>query len=127
MPWDWRSTAEYLDRLEGTLMPNAGFLVGHSAIRRVVMKDAATERAATPEELAADGGSAARGAGGRWARLLVDVVDLAQRPHTGARCRHASPTREELLALCAVVGEHPGTTLEFIPQVGELRRGLHRR
>ena len=30
--------------------------------------------------------------------------------------RHAS--REELLALCAVVREHPGTTLEFIPAVG---------
>ncbi len=51
VPWDWRTTADYLDRLDGTLVPNAGFLVGHSAIRRVVMKDAATERAATAEEL----------------------------------------------------------------------------
>src|SRR3954468_4190986 len=30
-PWDWRTTAEYLDRLDGTLVPNTGFLVGHSA------------------------------------------------------------------------------------------------
>jgi N-acyl-D-aspartate/D-glutamate deacylase len=30
--------------------------------------------------------------------------------------RHAS--RKELIALCAVVGEFPGTTLEFIPAVG---------
>src|SRR3954452_4525874 len=51
--WDWRTTAEYLDRLDGTLVPNAGFMVGHSALRRVVMHDDATARHATPEELAA--------------------------------------------------------------------------
>ena len=51
VPWDWRSTAEYLDRLDGTLMLNAGFLVGHSALRRVVMGVEATERSATGAEL----------------------------------------------------------------------------
>ena len=49
VPWDWTSTGEYLDRLDGTLMPNAGFLVGHSALRRVVMHDDATAREATPD------------------------------------------------------------------------------
>ncbi|HLI54566.1 MAG TPA: amidohydrolase family protein, partial [Acidimicrobiales bacterium] len=33
VPWDWATTAEFLDRLEGRLGPNAGFLVGHSALR----------------------------------------------------------------------------------------------
>ena len=42
VPWDWTTTAEYLDRLDGVLAVNAGFLVGHSAIRRVVMGDDAT-------------------------------------------------------------------------------------
>ena len=51
VPWDWHTSAEYLDRLDGTLMPNAGFLVGHSALRRVVMHDAATERHATADEV----------------------------------------------------------------------------
>src|SRR5579862_654506 len=37
VPWDWTTTAEYLDRLEGRLSINAGFMVGHSAMRRVVM------------------------------------------------------------------------------------------
>ena len=53
LPWDWTTTASYLDRLDGTLMPNAGFLVGHSALRRVIMGAAATEREATADEVAA--------------------------------------------------------------------------
>ena len=32
VPWNWRTFGEYLDAIDGTLMPNAGFLVGHSAI-----------------------------------------------------------------------------------------------
>ncbi len=51
VPLDWTSTAEFLDRLDGTLMPNAGFLVGHSALRRAVMHDDAAERAATADEI----------------------------------------------------------------------------
>ena len=35
VPWSWTSTAEYLDAVEKTsLGVNAGFMVGHSAIRR---------------------------------------------------------------------------------------------
>ena len=40
VPWNWSTTAEYLDALDGKLMPNAGFSVGHSALRRVVMGEA---------------------------------------------------------------------------------------
>src|SRR5438270_5673021 len=43
-PWDWRTTAEYLDRLDGTLVPNTGFMVGHSALRATVMHDDAVGR-----------------------------------------------------------------------------------
>ena len=49
VPWNWSSTKEFLDTLDGTLMPNAGFLVGHSALRRVVMHDDANQREATQE------------------------------------------------------------------------------
>ena len=41
VPWDWTSFGEYLARLDGRLAVNAGFLVGHSALRRVVMGEAA--------------------------------------------------------------------------------------
>src|SRR6195952_5694973 len=35
--WGWASFAEYLGRFEGKLAINAGFLVGHSTVRRHVM------------------------------------------------------------------------------------------
>src|SRR3954447_2839531 len=117
-PWDWRSTAEYLDRLDGTLVPNTGFLVGHSALRATVMHGDAVGKQATPEQIEAMKALLADGlrAGGlgfssTWSRSHND--------HEGnpVPSRHAS--REELLALCAVAGEHPGTTLEFIPEVGQ--------
>ena len=37
--WDWRTFGEWLDRLEGRLAVNAGFLAGHSTIRRLVLGD----------------------------------------------------------------------------------------
>jgi N-acyl-D-aspartate/D-glutamate deacylase len=117
VPWDWRSTADYLDRLDGTLMPNAGFLVGHSALRRVVMHDDATQRHATDDEieqmktLLRDGLRAgALGFSSTWSTSHND--------HLGNPVPSRAASREEVIALCAVVGEFPGTTLEFIPQVG---------
>lgn len=118
VPWNWSSTAQYLDALDGTLLPNAAFLVGHSALRRVVMHDDATKREATPEEidqmvalLRAGLEAGAMGFSSTWSSSHND--------HTGVPVpsRHAS--REELLALCAEVKNHEGTTLEFIPAVGQ--------
>ena len=37
LPWDWETFGEFLDRLDGQTAVNAGFLVGHSALRRYVM------------------------------------------------------------------------------------------
>lgn len=116
VPWNWRSTGEFLDALDGTLMPNAGFLVGHSALRRAVLRSDATEREATPAEVEAmqallRDGLAAGGMG------LSSTWSTSHNDHTGTPVpsRHAS--RDELVALCSVVSEFPGTTLEFIPGV----------
>ena len=49
--WDWRSYGEYLDRLDTGLAINAGFLVGHSALRHAVMGDAAVGERATPAQI----------------------------------------------------------------------------
>ena len=45
-----RTSGEYLDRIDGTLGVNAGFMVGHSAIRRVVMGEECVGSAATADE-----------------------------------------------------------------------------
>ena len=116
VPWSWKSTADYFDAIDGTLGVNAGFMVGHSALRRVVMGPQATARESTEEELAAMSrllheGIEAGGIGfsSSWARTHNDA-DQNMVPS-----RHAS--REELFHLAGVAGEHEGTSLEFIPQV----------
>lgn len=110
--WNWQSFEEYLDRIDGNLAVNAGFLVGHCALRRHVMGTDAVERDATPEELE------------RMRELLAEAIragglgfstTLARTHSDGdgkpVASRHAS--REELLALAEVVSHHDGTTLEF--------------
>src|SRR4051795_3562246 len=52
VPWGWETFAEYLDKVEqAQLAVNAGFLVGHCAIRRYVMGADATDREATDDEI----------------------------------------------------------------------------
>jgi N-acyl-D-aspartate/D-glutamate deacylase len=116
-PWDWRSTAEYLGKLDGRLAVNAGFSVGHSALRRVVMGEASTERAATPEELAAMCALLRRGlaSGG------IGFSSSRSRTHNdpdGVAVPSRLATDDELVALSQVCREFPGTSLEFIPGPG---------
>ncbi|MEZ5265528.1 MAG: amidohydrolase family protein [Acidimicrobiales bacterium] len=53
VPWNWTGYGQWLDQLDGTLSVNAGFMVGHSAIRRHVMGLRSVGNEATPEELEA--------------------------------------------------------------------------
>ena len=51
--WNWSSTGEYLDMVERARPAiNLGFMVGHSALRRVVMGSAAVGEQATEEQVA---------------------------------------------------------------------------
>ena len=117
--WEWTSFGQYLDRIDVGLAVNAGFLVGHSTVRRAVMGDAATEDGATPDQLdamvALVGESLAGGALGLSSSLGEGHVDGAGRP---VPSRAASA--DELVTLARVVRDHPGTTLEFIPTVGPI-------
>src|SRR3954453_3740230 len=52
VPWGWETCAEYLDAVEKSgLSLNAGFLVGHCAIRRYVMGAGATARGGAEGEV----------------------------------------------------------------------------
>ncbi|MEM7413668.1 MAG: amidohydrolase family protein [Myxococcota bacterium] len=118
VPWDWRSFGEYLDRLDAKLAVNAGFMVGHSALRRVVMGERAVGHEATDEELQTMcellATSLREGGLGFSSTVSPTHNDGDGQP---VPSRHAS--REELVALARVVRDFPGTTLEFLPGVSE--------
>jgi N-acyl-D-aspartate/D-glutamate deacylase len=109
--WEWESFGEYLDRLEGRIGVNAGFMVGHCALRRYVMGAGAVAGEATPEQVQAmvDQLHQAIEAGGLGFSTTLSSThsDGDGKP---VASRHAG--HEEILALCAAVGEHEGTVLE---------------
>lgn len=113
LTWDWRSFGDWLGRLDGTIAVNAGFLVGHCALRRTVMREASVGTLATPEQIAAMEAlldeSLASGGLGLSSSQAFTHSDGDGNP---VPSRAAGP--EELLALAKVVGRHAGTTLEFI-------------
>ncbi len=117
VPWDWTSFGEFLARLDGRLAVNAGFLVGHSALRRVVMGEASISESASDENLRAMvellRESLAQGGLGFSSSAAPTHNDSEGHP---VPSRHA--TREEFLTLARALRDFPGTTLEFIPTVG---------
>jgi N-acyl-D-aspartate/D-glutamate deacylase len=114
LDWDWTSFGDYLGRLDGRIGLNAGFFVGHSAIRRVVMGHRAVGEKASPAELAAMkellGQSLAEGALGFSSSLSATHNDADGNP---VPSRWAD--RAELIALGGVVRDHEGTGLELLP------------
>ena len=117
VPWDWKSTAEFLDAVDPLLAINAGYKVGHSALRRVVMGEDAVLREATDAEVAAMAdllrAGLAAGAMGFSSTWSTTHNDADGRP---VPSRHAS--RSELIDLCSVLVDFPGTGLEFLPGIG---------
>ena len=113
LDWQWSSFGDWLKRFDGHIAVNAGFLVGHSALRLAAMGEDAVGGLATPaqvdrmvallHEALADGG--------------IGFSTSQSQTHndgSGEPVPSRSASREELLALATGVREHPGTTLEAI-------------
>ncbi|MFC9507773.1 amidohydrolase family protein [Streptomyces sp. NPDC057002] len=112
-PWSWHSFGEYLDALEGRIAVNAGFMVGHCALRRYVMGPEAVGGQPSAEQLA-DMVRLLREAmdAGAWGFSTTQSTSHSDGDGQPVASRHAGPA--ELLALSRAVGEHEGTQIEAI-------------
>jgi len=113
LPWDWVTFEDWLARMDQPMGVNAGFLVGHSALRRFVMGADALAGPATKGQVdqmvTLLHASLAAGAMGFSSSQSPTHNDGDGQP---VPSRHAD--RSELLALASAVRHHPGTTLEVI-------------
>jgi N-acyl-D-aspartate/D-glutamate deacylase len=113
LDWKWASFGDWLDRFDGSIAVNAGFLVGHSALRLAAMGEDAVGGQATPAQV------------DRMVALLHDALasgalgfstsqSQTHNDGSGQPVPSRSASRDELLALAKGVRDHPGTTLEAI-------------
>jgi N-acyl-D-aspartate/D-glutamate deacylase len=112
--WSWRDTGEYFERIEGRVAANVGFLAGHSAIRRDVMGERAVGGTATAADLL-DMQNRLRAALGAGALGFSSSNAATHNDGEGDPVPSRFANEQELFALCRVVAEFPGTTLEYIP------------
>jgi N-acyl-D-aspartate/D-glutamate deacylase len=91
LAWDWSGFTDWMDRLEGGIGINAGFLIGHSAVRRVVMGDACHEPA-TAEQVDAMARIVADACAVRRPRVLHLHRPHPQRRRGRARARPGAPS-----------------------------------
>ena len=115
VPFAGGSMGDFLDGLEGRIGVNVAAYAGHAALRRFVMGDAASQRAATGDEIAAMctlmRASLEQGAIG----LSTSQLEL-HRDHEGNPVPCNLATREELVALSGVLGDFPRGAIEIFPR-----------
>jgi N-acyl-D-aspartate/D-glutamate deacylase len=111
--WNWETFGDFLDRLEGSISVNAGFLAGHCAIRRYVMGGEAVGNAADPEDLEKIRAELATAIeAGALGFSFTNSTSHSDGEGEAVASRWATP--DELMALAEETGRHEGTTLEGI-------------
>ena len=113
--WEFETFPEYLDSRRGKLGLNLGMYLGHSAIRRWTLGEAAYERPATDDEIrtmvqmvheAMDAGAL-----GISSSQAPTHLDLADRPVPSRLA-----TLDELRALADAVGVHGRGSIAYAPE-----------
>jgi N-acyl-D-aspartate/D-glutamate deacylase len=113
--WKGGTFGQYLHALEGRIAVNMGAYVGHSAIRRHVMGDAASERRATAAEVTAMQALVREAMHEGAIGFSTSQLDIHV-AHDGREVpsNHAAP--EEIVALAAVLAEFDHGAIEIIPR-----------
>jgi N-acyl-D-aspartate/D-glutamate deacylase len=115
VPFRGGSFGDFMDGLEGRIGVNAAAYVGHSAIRRYVMGDDASTRAATADEITAMAQvlreSMLAGAHG----FSTSQLEIHQ-AHDGRPVPSNLASDDEVVALCAVLAEFDHGAIEIIPR-----------
>ncbi|MFL6239821.1 MAG: amidohydrolase family protein [Actinomycetes bacterium] len=122
LDFSWSSYPQLLEHMAGHgYGVNVGLMVGHASLRRAVMSEAASERAANASEVAQIQSllaeALAAGGFGLSTATVPTQVDGDRRPTPPTYAEES-----EFLALAEVVGQYAGTCLEFIP--GSYLRGF---
>lgn len=115
LKFEWESFGDWLSRIEGRIAINAGFLVGHSTLRRLVMgerwRQAATDRQIADMERQVEQSvrEGALGFSSSWGEAHGD--------HLGGPVPSRFAEHRELVRLAGVLRRFPGTMLEFMPGI----------
>jgi len=113
--WSGGTFGQYLHALDGRIAVNMGAYVGHSAIRRHVMGDAASDRRATADEVEAMRTLVRQAMHEGAIGFSTSQLDIHV-AHDGREVpsNHAAP--EEIVALAAVLAEFDHGAIEIIPR-----------
>jgi len=114
VPCDWRTFEEYSARLEGRLAVNAGFSVGHSTIRRVVMGERAITERANADDLH-QMQQLMRQSFSQGALGFSTSHSISHNDHNGSPVPSRLADHDEYVALAGICREYEGTTVEVQP------------
>jgi len=113
LPWDWESFPSLMAVLDKRLGINAAVYIGHSAMRRFVMGEAASDREATPDEIAKMQNlvreAMRAGAAGFSSSQAPTHTDQFGRPVPSRKA-----TFDEVKALAAAAGEGGAGSIAFL-------------